>query len=528
MTKCKNCHTEFTYSQEDRDFLRKLDPIFGGYKLEIPDPTFCRDCRQQRRLSFRNERTLYRRKCDKSGKSIISVYAPDSGYIVYSTEEWWSDDWNAFDYGKDFDFSRPFFEQFNELKKSIPHLALHNVSNENCDYVNLSGFNKNCYLIHAGEYNEDCMYGTSVIKCQNSLDMINCFESRWCYEVVDVQGCANLSYSQDCTNCSDSMFLYNCRNSKNCLFSSNLRNAEYYVFNKKCTKEEYEEKLKQTNDHLLEHGPNQLHKQFAQLKKSTPHKAQSITNSENSTGNYISNSKNTHESYDCSYCEDCRYITTAFQIKDAMDLCHLTEIELAYEGMSIGYKSYNVLFSHGAWTSSNIIYCDIVHNCSDCFGCTNLDKARYCILNKQYSKAEYEELVQKIIVHMKQTGEWGEYLPASMSPFKYEDTVANEYFPKSVKETKYEGDIPEGAYVCEVSGRPFMLTKSERKFYKTMQVPSPTFHPDERHKIRFEMRAPRSLVERECANCHVKVQTPFTKERVDTVLCEQCYLDKIY
>jgi len=31
---------------------------------------------------------------------------------------------------------------------------------------------------------------------------------------------------------------------------------------------------------------------------------------------------------------------------------------------------------------------------------------KYCILNKQYSKEEYEELVPKIIEHMQKTGEW--------------------------------------------------------------------------------------------------------------------------
>ena len=528
MTKCKNCQNEFIYTNEDREFLRKFDPVINGQRFEIPDPTFCRECRQQRRLSFRNERALYRRKCDASAESIISVYSQESPYTVYSNEKWWSDSWSALDYGRDFDFSRPFFEQLDELKNEVPHLALHNVSNENCEYINLSGYNRNCYLIHAGEYNEDCLYGTSVIKSQNCLDTINCFESRWCYEVIDVQGCTTLSYSQDCTNCSDSMFLFNCRNSKNCLFSSNLRNAEYYVFNKKCTKEEYEKHLEQTKAHLSEHGHAKLFEEFKKLKKATPHKAQSITNCENSTGNYLSNSKNMLESYDCAYGEDCRYITTGFQIKDTMDMCHLTEIELAYEGMSIGYKSYNAIFCHGGWTCSNIMYCDIVHSSSNLFGCTNLRNAQYCILNKQYTEEEYFKLVPKIIEHMKSTSEWGEYFPSSISPFKYEDTVANEYYPREEKQVKYDGSIPEGAIVCEVTGRPFVLTQLEQKFYKTLGLPNPTKHPDQRHKDRFSMRAPRKLYTRNCDNCDKEVETPFTKEQVTTVYCEQCYLDKIY
>ena len=48
---------------------------------------------------------------------------------------------------------------------------------------------------------------------------------------------------------------------------------------------------------------------------------------------------------------------------------------------------------------------------SDCFGCVSIRNKKYCILNKQYTKEEYEELLPKIIAHMsempfisKQTG----------------------------------------------------------------------------------------------------------------------------
>ena len=65
------------------DFYTKISPTFAGKKFQIPTPTCCPDCRQKRRLSFRNERNLYRRICDASGKQIISMYKPDNGYIIY-------------------------------------------------------------------------------------------------------------------------------------------------------------------------------------------------------------------------------------------------------------------------------------------------------------------------------------------------------------------------------------------------------------------------------------------------------------
>jgi hypothetical protein len=35
---------------------------------------------------------------------------------------------------------------------------------------------------------------------------------------------------------------------------------------------------------------------------------------------------------------------------------------------------------------------------------------------------------------MKQTGEWGEFFDTSLSPFGYNETVANEYYPLSEEE----------------------------------------------------------------------------------------------
>ena len=42
---------------------------------------------------------------------------------------------------------------------------------------------------------------------------------------------------------------------------------------------------------------------------------------------------------------------------------------------------------------------------------------------------------------MKKRGEYGEFFPASMSPFGYNETVAHEYFPLS-KEEITKGFVP--------------------------------------------------------------------------------------
>jgi hypothetical protein len=79
---CQNCQKEFIIEPEDFDFYNKI---------KVPPPTFCPDCREQRRIAFRNERSLYKRKCDLCGKGVVSRVSPDKPYPMYCQKCWWSD-----------------------------------------------------------------------------------------------------------------------------------------------------------------------------------------------------------------------------------------------------------------------------------------------------------------------------------------------------------------------------------------------------------------------------------------------------
>ena len=125
---CQNCQAKFTLTEEDLNYFNN--------EIKIPVPTFCPDCRQQRRLTWRNEDNLYKRKCDATGKEIISVFSAEKPFPVYSNDYWYTDKWDAMQYGRDFDFSRPFFEQFQELLNSVPQLALSSISNQNSTQIN--------------------------------------------------------------------------------------------------------------------------------------------------------------------------------------------------------------------------------------------------------------------------------------------------------------------------------------------------------------------------------------------------------
>lgn len=556
---CKQCDTAFEISQDDLAFLDKLSPTFGEKKYLIPPPTLCPDCRQQRRLFWRNERTLYRRACDRCAKSIIAIYPTGSAFPVYCSDCWWSDDWDPRDFGRPFDFSRPFFEQFRELQQAVSRLALNAVNNENAEYVNLSGSNKNCYLLFAAEYNEDCHYGYQVIKSQNCMDAVDCTESRFCYEVVDVDKCHAVSFAQNCTNCADSAFLFDCKGCTDCLLSTNLRNKRHVVRNRPCTKEEYAAAKRAVMDDIARGKLPDLLREFGEIKEQSIHRAREVVSSENATGDYLKDARNLRHCFDVSYGEDCALVYTGFQIKDLMDVCHTTDAELGYDSLSLGYGSYNALFTHGSWGSKNVFYCDIVQTCTDMFGCVCMKPGRHCILNKQYTQGEYEALVPKIIEQMQTTHEYGEFFPVFCAPFAYNETTAQQYFPLSKEEVLKRGwrwrdatdetpktdrivpaaelpdaidevpdDILNWAIECEGIKRPFKIVKQELDFYRTMKLPIPHLHPDERHRRRMALRNPRKLWDRECMKCGKAMVTSYAPARSEIVYCEECYLKEVY
>ena len=91
---CKQCNIKFDITDKDLEFYEKISPKFNKKIYRIPTPTLCPDCRQQRRLSFRNERNLYKRKCDATSKNIISMYSPDKPHKVYEKDVWWGNKWD--------------------------------------------------------------------------------------------------------------------------------------------------------------------------------------------------------------------------------------------------------------------------------------------------------------------------------------------------------------------------------------------------------------------------------------------------
>ncbi len=182
---CAHCNSVFEITNKEISFYEKVSPIFGNKKLEIPLPNKCPGCRQQQRLTFRNERNLFKRKCDLSGENIMSMFSSDVPFPVYSNESWWSDKWDAKTYGQEINFSSSFFEQLYSLNQKVPHLqnvGSSDMKKTNSIYVNFAGWNKNCYLIFDSDYNEGCSYSNVIKHSKYCFDCSYVSKSQFCYD----------------------------------------------------------------------------------------------------------------------------------------------------------------------------------------------------------------------------------------------------------------------------------------------------------------------------------------------------------
>ena len=551
---CHHCSTRFDITDKDMEFLEKISPVFHWKKYIIPTPQFCRECRQKRRMSFRNEGSLYKRKCDATGRDIIAVYSPDKPYKVYNKDFWWSDSWDGVDYGREYDFSRWFFEQFSELMLEMPHLWTLQINCENSDYCWYSVNAKDSYFSNRAADSEKIYY-THLAVAESS----NCFDSYFisaCENSYELLNCGNCNWSEhcfDCENCFDIMYCENCISCDHCIGCVNLTNKSYYILNKEYSKEEYEIKKKE----LLENREDFM-KDFLEHKNDFIFKENFNYNTQNCIWDRIKDSKNVYVGFNVNDVEDARYVVGAIGWANIMDGDFTYFAENSYNQLGWN-RLQNILSCVYCSDSSDLSYSKFCFSCENLFGCIGLRNKKYCILNKQYTKEEYEKLIPKIIEKMIENWEWWEFFPLSISPFGYNETIANEYYPLKKSETQKQGfkwsdyeapfpkvektipakklpdqikDIPDDiinwAVTCEVSWKPFRIIPQELAFYRKHNLPIPKRHPDQRHLDRINMRNPRKLFERSCDKCNKQIQTTYSPNRSEKVYCESCYESEIY
>ena len=514
---CQNCKEDFIIGSEDFNFYEKI---------KVPPPTFCPECRMQRRMAWRNERTLHRNKCAKTGKSLISCFSSESSFIVYERDIWWGDEWDPTNYGLEYDFQKPFFFQFRELLERTPQPNLFIGKCVNTSYGNYIGEFRNSYLVSASWIGEDIIYASRCNDCKNCMDMFTVSKSEFSYDCVSSAKCYETFFSHNADSCTSSFFLYDCKNCINCFGCTGLRNKSNCLWNVQYTKKEYDKKLKELDIGSFK-NLEEAKTKFEKIKVQSIRRFANILNSANISGDDIYYANNCHHCFAIKdEMKDLKFMINAVAgLKDSYDGYGTGQnSELLYEGMDSGVNGARQLFTLTVWECLNAEYCVNCHGCNNIFGCNGLRNKNYCILNKQYSKEDFEKLRAKILEQMMTVPyvdkkgriyKYGEFFPIEISPFGYNETVSQDYFPLSSEEILKDGynyiekekpeyrttvlvkDLPDhikdtnediltAIIECGACRRPYKIIQNEYLFLKKFNLPLPRKCFECRHQERFK------------------------------------------
>lgn len=542
-----------------------------------------------RRMVFYNERHLFRHKDAATEKELFSHINPQSGVKVYDRDYWWSDQWDPMEYGCDYDFSRPFFEQFRELLMAVPRPSRNVLQLVNSDYADHAGFLKNCYLCFDIGDAENSAYVVRAEYVKDSLDLYEAFHTELSYENYMADEAYRVFFSVNCENSSDIWFSRNLSGCSNCFGCINLRGKSYFIFNKPHTKELYTAFMSEFHSGSYAEI-ERMRARAQELWGKYPLKFTLSINVQNSTGEHIERSKNlkfcysVHEGENLAYSQlidppssDCQDVTSGFR-----------NISLVYDTFCSGLDSSKIKFSWQTWLSnSEIEYSAFCHSSSNLFGCVGLQKKHYCIFNKQYTKEEFSVKREKIIKHMTEMPyvdklgrvyRYGEFFPPDFSPHAYNETLAHDFFPLTREEAEKKGffwrepevkeyqitikaselpdsiadvadDILHAIIGCAECGRAYRIIPMELEFYRRQQLPLPHLCPDCRFQKRLKFVNPPKWRHAKCQcagsnddrgiytnqivhfhesnHCPNEFETSFVLDRPEILYCEQCYQSEV-
>lgn len=513
-------------------------------------------------------------------KDVISIYKKEGSTKVVCQKCWWSDDFDATKFGMTYDPMKTFFEQYKELMSRVPFVANFIVDESrmvNSPYNNMVLDMRNCYMMFDSDFDEDCAYGCEVEKSKNCIDNNLVNQSEMCHECVNIQNCYKAFYSVDCESSSDIYFCRDCNGCTDCFGCVNLRKQSYYIFNEPMgNKKAYEEKLKEfgldSRKNIVD-LKNKVYDFWKQGLQKYMHEKQN----ENVTGDYIYNSRNikeswiVHEGWNLKYCQ---YLV-AQNVKDSYDFTQFgNNVELHYEVLQGGNGGSNIRFS---WftpnENRNLDYCMQVMTSHDMFGCIGLRKKGFYILNKEYTEEEYKKLRAQIIEDMKKNPyedkqgikySYGEFFPSEISPFAYNETTAQEFFPLNEIEAKMKGfdwcvrdkrDYKPTIFVENISDivaevsdmiigeiiecinkgdekknctTAFKIIPDEFGFYKRFNIPLPNKCPNCRHSERMQFRNLPKFRKTTCGfnGCNTEIVTAYS-ENTPNLCCKEHYLQTV-
>ncbi len=556
---CQNCKNAFVIEDEDFDFYAKIN---------VPPPTFCPQCRLQRRLIWMKGIQLFKRKCDLCHEERFSMYHPDAPYVVYCDRCWWSDKWDAKDLAMDYDPMRPFLEQWNELLHKAPLLGLSidQPTSNFSQFCNHVGHSKNCYLLFYSDFCEEHVYGFYGAQNKNVLNCSFISGSEKCFDCVSASDNFHVVGSHGMIKSIDTTFCYDCNDCNNCFGSINLQHASNVFFNEQLSKEEYKQKMSEIDLGSYSQYQEYKKKAYDHFKKYSPRPVYDLFSDDKSSGSYFSYCKNSKECYAVSYAEDSKYLMLIKfgPVKDSYDYVDWgNNSNRIYEAITVGEGAQDIYFTHESGHGLlDVQYSKLSITAEHHFGCVSLKKNNYSILNKQYSKEEFEKLREQIKKDMDANPyisteghvyKYGEFFPPEFSPNFYNDSFAARFFPLNKEQVQVKGlkwyepenreyavtvaakylpdnikdasdTILQEVIGCSTCNRGFRVIGQELQFLRQHTLPLPRSCPFCRiwEKVDIWVSNMQQL-DRACDKCGKEFKTFYTKDRAPVIYCKQCY-----
>src|SRR3989344_1802945 len=542
---CADCNHEFIIDEGDLILYKKV-----GLKIPIQ----CFECRVRQHFIFSVFGKFRKGVSDLSGDSFITVLPNKSRYPIYTSHEWWGDAWNPLSYGQDYDSKRPFFDQLKELQEKVPMAHQKGKNNTNCDWCDDVWDCKNCYLSRGLSDCQNSSYLYRVLGTKDSFDIVFSFNLENSYDCLACYNSFNINFSENSRDCIDSYFLFDCRNCQNCFMCWNLRNKQYCIRNEQYTKEEYEKELKRINM-----GSHQNIESFKIeleniLKTEAVHRENFNIRCTNSTGNYITDCDKCINVFSWDQSQNCRNCVRGLRTTDCIDQTFVWNNELSGNNSGV-FGGFAIKYS--SWSDAR--YSEYLDNCVEveyCFGCIGLRKKKYCILNRQYTKEEYEKLKTKIISDMEARGEYGKFLPYAMGLCDYNFSTGIIYFPNSKKEVLRLGgywsdedfssgdgisalELPDSiwetkpeistqALICPETHNRFNISPTEYEFHKRKNFALPRIHFDRRMLKKIGRTATLRSYPYQCFYCTKDIMAYYPPEwGYQKIACEECYKQNI-
>jgi hypothetical protein len=524
-------------------------------KIDLVPPTECFECRFKQHFNFSVFGKFRKGASDLSGESFITVLSEKSRYPIYKSREWWSDAWDPMGYGQDYDSSRPFFDQLKELQERVPRPHQTGENSINCDWCDDVWSSKNCYLCRSMEKCENCSYLYRVLNTKDSFDIVHSFDLENSYDCLFCHNSFNLNFSENSRDCIDSYFLFDCRNCQNCFMCYNLRNKQYCIRNKQYTKEEYEKELKNIDLSSYKNVEFLKNEFEVFLKNEAIHRENFNIRTTNSTGNYLTDCDKCVNCFFWDKSQNCRNHFRGINTKDSIDQTFTWNTEVSGNNSGV-FGGYEIKYS--SWSDARYSeYLDLCVECEYCFGCIGLRKKKYCILNKQFTKEEYEKLKTEIIKDMEKNREYGKFLPYSMGLCEYNFCTGMIYFPNLKKEEilskggywldedlsssdgvsshelpdsilETDASISSQALICPESKYRFNISPEEYQFHKRKNFALPRIHFDSRIMKRNQKMSIFKAYYYKCFYCKKDIMAYYPPEwGYQKIACEECYKQNI-